>query len=65
MRRVIGLTQREAYGLEARVRSQATLANTLFGVAGGLAVVGGIFWVLGGDVAVAPAGAGAQVSGSF
>ena len=63
--RVIGLTQREAYALDERARSQAILANTLFGVAGGLVVTGAILWLLGGDVVATPTAQGVEVSGVF
>lgn len=60
-----GLTQREAYALDERARSNARLANVLFGVAGAAALVGGTFWVLGAPVTVSATPAGVVVGGEL
>jgi len=51
------LTQREAAALEARARSQATVANVLFGAGGALLVAGAVLFFVG-----APAEPGPQVT---
>ena len=67
---VTGITQKEAYQLDASVRTNATLANVMYGVGGAL-VAGGLvlFLVSGGpsssSVAVAPAGTGVAVFALF
>lgn len=67
--RVTGLTQREASALEASARGQATVANVLFGVGGGLAAAGVVLIILGPSaepaVALSPAPGGVVVTGSF
>lgn len=60
-----GLTQREAFALDERARSQGRLANILFGVAGAAAVAGGTLWVLGAPVTVSPTPTGVVVGGVF
>lgn len=71
---VTGITQKEAYALDAQVKSNATIANVLFGVGGGLAATGVALLVVsaagssgsgGGTLAIAPAGPGVALSGSF
>jgi hypothetical protein len=61
----IGLTQREALALDARARSNARLANLLFGVAGATALAGGTLWVLGAPVTVSATPSGVTVGGEF
>lgn len=61
----IGMSQREAYALDAEVRSNAQLANGLLLGAAGAAVAGGVLWLLGAPAAVAPAPGGAVVQGTF
>ncbi|MFY0575650.1 tetratricopeptide repeat protein [Cystobacter fuscus] len=61
----VGLTQREAFALDARARSQAQWANILFGVAGAAAIAGGTLWVLGAPVSVSATPAGVVVGGVF
>ncbi|WP_245591854.1 hypothetical protein [Cystobacter fuscus] len=61
----VGLTQREAFALDARARSQARWANILFGVAGAAAIAGGTLWVLGAPVNVSATPAGVVVGGAF
>jgi hypothetical protein len=61
----IGLTQREALALDQRARSNARLANILFGVAGATAIVGGTLWVLGAPVTVSATPSGVTVGGEF
>jgi hypothetical protein len=69
--RVTSLTQREAQALETSARSQATIANVLFGVGGGLAAAGVVLIILGPGssdeptVALSPAPGGLTVSGTF
>ncbi len=69
--RVTGITQKEAFDLEPQARSQALIANVLFGVGGGVALLGGIFWLVGGSasdgvsVSVAPTVGGVVVNGGF
>lgn len=60
---VQGITQRDAYALDARARGDAVLANAL--LAGGAAalVAGGILWAVGGTSSVHATPAG--VGGSF
>ncbi|WP_075008299.1 hypothetical protein [Stigmatella aurantiaca] len=60
-----GLTQREAYALDDRARSNARLANILFGVAGATALAGGTFWVLGAPVQVSATPAGVVLQGEL
>ncbi|WP_245814496.1 hypothetical protein [Cystobacter ferrugineus] len=61
----VGLTQREAFALDARARSQGGWANVLFGVAGAAAVAGGTLWVLGAPVTVSASPAGVVVGGTL
>jgi hypothetical protein len=67
--RVTSITQRDAQALETAARSQATIANVLFGVGGGLAAAGVVLIIIGPDsapsVALSPAPGGVVVSGSF
>jgi len=67
---VTGLTQREAYALDASARSNATIANVLFGTAVALAGTGVVFIVVNGGgekpaVTFAPTPAGVVVAGAF
>lgn len=67
---VTGITQREAYQLDSQVRTNATLANVMFGVGGALAAGGLILFLVSGSsssssVSLVPAGNGVLVSGSF
>ena len=67
--RITDLTQREAAALETSALSQATVANVLFGVGGGLAAAGVVLIILGPSgepaVALSPAPGGVVVTGSF
>ena len=67
--RVTSLTQRDAQALEVSARSQATVANVLFGVGGGLAAAGVVLIILGPSseptLALSPAPGGLLVSGTF
>lgn len=67
--RITDLTQREAAALETSARSQAIVANVLFGVGGGLAAAGVVLIVLGPSgepaLALSPAPGGVVVTGSF
>ncbi|WNG18467.1 hypothetical protein [Cystobacter fuscus] len=60
-----GLTQREAFALDARARAQGGWANILFGVAGAAAIAGGTLWVLGAPVGVSATPTGVVVGGAF
>jgi hypothetical protein len=60
-----GLTQREAFALDARARAQGGWANILFGVAGTAAIAGGTLWVLGAPVSVSATPSGVVVGGVF
>jgi hypothetical protein len=60
-----GLTQREAYALDEKARSNARMANVLFAVAGAAAVAGGTLWVLGAPVTVQATPAGVTVGGEL
>ena len=72
---VTGLTQREAAALEQQARTNATLANVLWGVGGALAATGVVFILLGGgdgapassgpEVSIAPGPGGVSVWGRF
>ncbi len=62
---VTGLTERQAYELNASGKQNATIANALFISAGALAVGGVVLWWLGAPVELAPAPGGVMVSGSF
>ncbi|ATB38425.1 hypothetical protein CYFUS_003860 [Cystobacter fuscus] len=61
----VGLTQKEAFALDARARSQGQWANILFGVAGAAAIAGGTLWVLGAPVTVSAAPSGVVVGGTL
>lgn len=67
--RVTGVTQREAASLEEQARSQAVVANVLFGVGAGLGAAGVVLTILGPSnepvAQLAPAGAGVVVTGRF
>ncbi len=67
--RVTSLTQRDAQALETNARSQATVANVLFGVGGGLAAAGVVLIILGPStrtpLALSPVPGGLLVSGTF
>ena len=67
--RVTSLTQRDAQAVEVNARSQATVANVLFGVGGGLAAAGVVLIILGPSsettLALSPAPGGLLVSGTF
>ncbi|WP_224245761.1 hypothetical protein [Hyalangium gracile] len=60
-----GLTQREAFELDERARSNARLANVLFGIAGATAIAGGTLWLLGTPVTVSATPAGVTVGGEL
>ncbi|MBN1210787.1 MAG: hypothetical protein JXB05_38420 [Myxococcaceae bacterium] len=60
-----GLTQAEAFALDARARSNARLANVLFGVAGAVAITGGTLWVLGAPVTVSATPTGVTLGGKI
>jgi hypothetical protein len=66
---VTGLTQTQAYALDAQVHTFATVANVLFGVGGALAATGVVLFIVSpssaGSVALAPAGNGFVLSGAF
>jgi len=67
---VTEITQREAYQLDGSVKTNATIANVMFGVGGALAAGGLILFLVSGSsssssVAVVPAGSGVAVSGTF
>ncbi|WP_395847300.1 hypothetical protein [Cystobacter fuscus] len=61
----VGLSQREAFALDARARSQGGWANVLFGVAGAAAIAGGTLWVLGAPVTVSVSPGGVAVGGAL
>jgi hypothetical protein len=67
--RVTGLTQSQAAALETNARTQATVANVLFGVGGAFAAAGVVLVVLGPAsepvVSLSPAPGGVVVAGSF
>lgn len=67
--RVTTVTQREAVALEASARSQATVANVLFGIGGAFAATGLVLIILGPSgepaMALSPVPGGVVVSGSF
>lgn len=69
--RVTGITQREAFLLEPQAKQQALIANVLFGAGGGVALLGGIFWLVGGSssesvsVSIAPTAGGVVANGRF
>ncbi len=51
--RVVGMTQREAHALDQQARSNAVLANVLWGGAAAAAVTGAVLWLVGGEPAQA------------
>ncbi len=61
------ITQVQAKAADQRARESALIANTLMGTAAGLAALGVVFFLVGGqdDVAIAPTGTGVTVSGRF
>lgn len=65
--RVIGLTQKQAYNLDAQARGQALAANILFGGAAALAATAGVLWTMGNSqpppVAVIPGPRGIAITG--
>jgi hypothetical protein len=67
--RVTSVTQSQAAALETSARTQASVANVLFGVGGALAAAGVVLVVLGPSsdpvVALSPAPGGVLVAGSF
>lgn len=67
---VTGLTQRKAFELDATAKTDALIANVLYGAGGGVALLGGVFWLVGGlssdaKVAVVPTVGGVRVTGSY
>lgn len=62
---ITGITQDMAFALEKRAILQAQLANTLWGVGGGLLVLGSVLWFFGRDVFVTPGPGSVTVSGRF
>ena len=67
--RVTSLTQTHAVALESSSRTQATVANVLFGVGGAFAAAGVVLMVLGPSseptVALSPVPGGAVLTGAF
>ncbi len=68
--RVTGITQKEAHALGPQSQSQAMIANVLFAAGGGVALLGGVFWIIGGvgsdqSVTLAPTAGGVTASGRF
>ena len=67
--RITTLTQRDAAALETAARTQATVANVLFGVGGALAVAGVVLIIVGPSgepvVALSPAPGGIALTGAF
>lgn len=70
--RVTSITQKEALALEPQIQSQALIANVMLGVGGGVALLGGVFWLVGSltssseaSVSIAPTLGGVVVSGSY
>ena len=61
----IGLTQRQALELDQKARSNARVANILFGVAGATALAGGMLFVLGKPVTVSATPVGVTVGGEL
>jgi len=62
---VVGLTQRDAFALDAEARRDAVVADVLFVAAGALVTTGAVMWFNAGPakVAVVPGGRGLLVSG--
>ena len=68
--RVTGITQKEAHALGPQSQSQATIANVLFAAGGGVALLGGVFWIIGGvnsdqSVSIAATAGGVTAAGKF
>lgn len=69
--RVNGITQKEGFMLGPQAQSQAVVANVMFGVGGGVALAGGILWLVGGSssesasVSVSPTVGGVVANGTF
>jgi hypothetical protein len=66
---VTGITQADAFALDATVHTTATVANVLFGVGGALAAAGVIIFIISpsssSSVALAPSAQGFVLSGSW
>lgn len=67
---ITGLSQREAAAAETQARSQATIANVMFGVGGALVVAGAVLFFVGApatptQVSIAFSPTGVAVSGVF
>ena len=67
---VTGLTQKRAFELNASAKSNALIANVLYGVGGGIAVLGGVLWLVGGPssdtkAALSPAPGGLLLTGTY
>jgi hypothetical protein len=67
---VIEITQAKAYEIAAQEKSNAIIANTLFGIGGGLAALGVILFIVapsdsGASAMLMPAGSGLVLSGTF
>jgi hypothetical protein len=63
---VTGITQDLAQGLRKRAILQAQLADTFYGIGGGLMAAGVLMWFFGRDVVVVPGGGGGiSVNGRF
>lgn len=67
---VTGISQREAAAAEAQARSQATIANVMFGVGGALVVAGAVLFFVGApaspaQVSVGVSPTGVAISGVF
>ena len=63
--RVIGLTEKDAYALQASGKQSATVGNVLFVSGAALGVAGIGLWAVGGEVKVAPAPGGVSIAGRF
>jgi hypothetical protein len=70
---IVGLNQRDAFALDKQATQQALIADILFGAGGGLAVIGGVFWLVGGltgssdsaSLTISPTPGGVLVRGEF
>jgi hypothetical protein len=66
---VMGISQARAFALDTQVKLQATIANTLLGVGGGLAAIGVVLFLVSpspsASVALVPAGNGLLLSGNW
>ena len=67
---VTGLTQKRAFELDATAKTDALIANVLYGVGAGVAVLGGVLWLVGGPssdakAALVPAPGGLVLTGSY